>query len=383
MREGFSVFDSEMHIFENPETWARYMDPAFKGLEPRLFGNHAGDFRMMVPTRAREYVLPLGSDDDPFEEGSAFHRSPQYEPGGRYFSARERGFDAISQLEAMDIEGIDRSVVFPTQAILHIAIADMDPDQAAAYCRAYNSWVKDYCQADPKRLLPAGVLSWHRVEDAVAETARLADMGFQAVIVRPEGDGVVWFDPSWEPLWALIEQRGLALCFHATSEVYLPQLIQRYRGKSKAASVVVSMRFDMITAMIDIIVGGVLDRHPGLRVAFLESNCGWAPWLLWRMDEVWELGMRDVELFGSKLPEPPSFYFKRQCFISVEPEEYYVDKVVDLIGDDNLVWSTDWPHGDSRYPDATKTLLSLPISETTKRKILWDNPNRLYALGTE
>ena len=77
----------------------------------------------------------------------------------------------------------------------------------------------------------------------------------------------------------------------------------------------------------------------------------------------------------------PSEYFKRQCFVSVDPDEYLVEDVVKRVGDDNLVFSTDWPHGDARFPVAVDTLLGLPgLEDETKRKILWDNTARMYSL---
>ena len=123
--------------------------------------------------------------------------------------------------------------------------------------------------------------------------------------------------------------------------------------------------------------GGILERHPRLRVAFLEGNCGWVPFLLWRMDEHWEwLG----DVYARELTMAPSAYFKRQCFVSVECDEEPVKHVIEAIGDDRIVFSTDFPHGDSKFPRAVESFLRLPISEESKRKILWDNCAAYYGL---
>jgi predicted TIM-barrel fold metal-dependent hydrolase len=91
--------------------------------------------------------------------------------------------------------------------------------------------------------------------------------------------------------------------------------------------------------------------------------------------------MGDQERFG--LSMPPSAYFRRQCFVSIEPDEHPAKYVIQEIGDDNTVLSTDWPHGDSRYPQAIDTFLRLPdVAQQSKRKILWDNCARLYRLET-
>ena len=80
------------------------------------------------------------------------------------------------------------------------------------------------------------------------------------------------------------------------------------------------------------------------------------------------------------LKTAPSEYFKRQCFVSVECDEEPVKYVIDAIGDDRLVFSTDFPHGDSKFPRAVEAFLQLPISEQSKRKILWDNCAAYYGL---
>ena len=122
----------------------------------------------------------------------------------------------------------------------------------------------------------------------------------------------------------------------------------------------------------------MLERFPNLRVALLEGNCSWAPWLLERLDEHWEwVGGLDVP----ELDRPPSEYFRTNCFLSIEADELPARYYVEQFGDDNLVFSTDYPHGDSKYPDAVTGFLDLPgVSEESKRKILWDNWARLYGL---
>lgn len=81
-------------------------------------------------------------------------------------------------------------------------------------------------------------------------------------------------------------------------------------------------------------------RHPKLRVAFLEANCSWLPWLLWRLDEGWE---REGDVWAPDLTIAPSQYFKRHCVVSVEPDEITATHVIDAIGSGQIVFSTDYP----------------------------------------
>jgi uncharacterized protein len=121
--------------------------------------------------------------------------------------------------------------------------------------------------------------------------------------------------------------------------------------------------------------GGILERHPKMRVAFLEANCSWLPWLLWRLDEGFE---REGDIFMPDLVMKPSEYFRRQCWISIEPDETPARYTIAEFGCDQLVFSTDYPHGDSKYPNAVASFLELTLSDDEKRKILWDNCARFY-----
>jgi uncharacterized protein len=123
----------------------------------------------------------------------------------------------------------------------------------------------------------------------------------------------------------------------------------------------------------------VLERFPNLRVAFLEGNCSWLPWALYRLDERWELRKGYA---NEPLSRRPSDYFLRQCFISVDVEEDLVSDVISRIGDGNIVISTDYPHADSQWPNAINRFMAIDgISDGSRRKILWHNCARLYNIS--
>ena len=109
-----------------------------------------------------------------------------------------------------------------------------------------------------------------------------------------------------------------------------------------------------------------LSAIPGCAWLFFEGNCGWLPFLLWRLDEHWEMF---GDQWAPELKNPPSYYFKRQCYASVEADEEPVKYAIDFLGNDRLVFSTDFPHVDTKYPKAVERFLQLPIGEEDKRKI--------------
>jgi predicted TIM-barrel fold metal-dependent hydrolase len=369
---GFKVLDSDMHCMEPADLWERYIDDVYKPFAPRGLQEYIADLRLVIngktmPRHSSLRSRPRNGGEDPFQKRRE-----------RFKAAAERGWDGVSQLEAMDTEGIDVAVVYPSRGLFAQAIDDVDPAFAAAIARAYNDWLHDYCKPDPNRLLGAGMISPHDVRDAVEEARRgVEDLGFRAIFVRPNPvQGRNWHDAYFEPLWDELERLNVPLGFHEGFGPYLPQVGDRFGGDIQMVHTACHP-MEMMLAVISMIGGGVLERHPNLRVAFLEGNCSWVPFLLWRLDEHYEVTFRRPD---SKLTMKPSEYFKRQCFVSVEADEDFVKQVIDYMGDDTIVFSTDWPHGDSKYPHAVESFMQLPISAESKRKILWDNCARYYQI---
>ncbi len=129
-------------------------------------------------------------------------------------------------------------------------------------------------------------------------------------------------------------------------------------------------------AFLTLLEGGVLERHPSLRFAFLESGCGWLPYWLWRLDEI-EYKNVGFEI-EANVKMKPSDYFRRQCYIAAEPEPYLGD-LVKHIGEDRILFGSDYPHPD-HGPDITDDLVKLEglVSRPVLQKLLWDNPKRFY-----
>jgi predicted TIM-barrel fold metal-dependent hydrolase len=385
---GFMVFDSDMHCVEPPDLWARYIADEFKARAPR---SHEIAFRCVLPYFLVDgrimptmfKTIPAGLTVEMIEQ--AMLQSPQVDIVKRkqeikykYFS--ERDWSSRSHLDAMDEEGVDLTVVFPTSGLLSMAIDDLEPRFAAAIASAYNDWLYDYCQADPTRLFGAAMISAHDVDNAVAEVERaVTKLGFRGVFLPPNLiAGRPWYDPYYESLWSAIEAHDVPLCFHEAIGTALPQVGDCF-GTNVYLRHVACHPMEMMLGVLNMCGGGVLERHPKLRVAFLEGNAGWVPWLLDRMDDHYEM---NFGISPDVLPHKPSTYFHRQCYISVETDEETVADVINRIGERSLLLSTDWPHPDSKYPRAIQTFLDKPeLSDDTKRRILWDNSARLYGFS--
>ena len=373
-RNHFKVLDSDMHLMEPVDLWQRYIDSPFKDRAPLgLTSVNVRDLRMAHADR-RLWGLPPTHGQRNANQGHNFRKNQSI-----YRSHAERGWTAEVQLEAMDIEGIDVAVLYPTRGLQVLSEPDMEPKLAAALARAYNNWLYDFCEKSPNRLLGAGMISPFDLDEAVTELKRCAkELGFRAIFMRANiMNGRNWYDEYYEPLWAALEEFGIPIGFHESSSSAGRQIGDHFEPNFMLRRAV-AQPMEQMVGLVSVCSGGVLARHPKLRVAFLEANCTWLPWLLWRLDEGWE---REGDVWAKDLSRKPSDYFKKQCFVSVEPDEDGVRYVIDYVGADRLVFSTDYPHGDSKFPEAVQSFLQLDIRDEDKRKILWDNTAEFYKVN--
>jgi len=376
-KNGFRILDSDMHIMEPPDLWQRYTDAPFRDRAPIGLVDTVRDLRMVSPDGK-----PWGRPPADVEGGAA--RGPGHKFSAdyvRYQSHHDRGWTSDVQIEAMDAEGIDVAVLYPTRGLHTLARTDLDAPFAAALARAYNNWLYDFCQRDPDRLIGVGMISPFNVDDAVSETHRVVqELGFRGVFVRANVvSGRSWNDTYYDPLWSTLEELDVPIGFHESATSAASQVGEQFEPDFMLRHTF-SHPVEQMLALGAVCAGGVLERHPRMRAAFLEGNCSWLPWLLWRLDGHLEM-VRDV--WSPDMKMLPSEYFKRQGYVSVDCDERTVKYAIDYIGNDNIVFSTDFPHIDAKFPDSSEVFLQLPITEEDKRKILWDNCATFYGTSVK
>ena len=367
MKNGFRAFDSDMHVYDPADLYEKYMNPRWGERIPRgqRNGKHGRiQFHIGGGTTLRAIT-------DVIDHG-------QKQVADRYDFAVARGYDAVSQLQAMEQEGLDAAVLFRTSP-LHCD-ETLEAPYANDLCKAWNDWIADFCKEDPRRLKASALITLHDVDLAIEEVRRaVKKLGVAGLSLCPEPiNGRRIHDRCFDPLWAEIEKLGAALCFHPPARPKQDQVANKFFGHPNEAIVALALRnpVELIQAVASFCAGGVLEKFPRLRVAFLEGNCAWLPWLLYRLDE---RAILHGPLADVPLSRKPSDYFLKQCFISVDPDEYLVSDVIKRIGDDAIVVSTDYPHIDAHFPHAIDEFLEIAeLSDASRRKILWDNCARLY-----
>ncbi len=360
------VVDADGHVVEPRHAWATVPER----YRPVITSDAHG-YEHVVVDGKEILAVPLGTLATPgahFSDPQAFLALEDAHPGGSDPSAR---------LVDMDAEGIDQAVLFPSVGLYFWALDD--PEAALPIARAYNDWLASYCAAAPTRLFGAAMLPMQDPLAAAAELRRAChELGFVAAFVRPNPcRGRSLSDRAYEPVWEAAEESAMTIAVHEGSSVIVPTLGSD-RPFNPLVLHAVSHTFEEMLACAQLIAFGVLERHPQLRVVFLESSGGWVPFWLERLDE-------QAESFGGFCPElrmAPSEYFARQCWISYEIDEHTLPALAPFIGEDRIVWGSDYPHHDATFPGAVETLRRTMVTMPSEAqvKILGANAAGLYGL---
>ncbi len=374
MARQYNVIDADGHILEPLNLWTDYIEPQYRDRAPRLVTNNQGRQQLQVDTAL------LGSAERGLGAIGAIGARDGHviADGFEYSQGRAGGFDPHKRIPDMDMDGIDAAFLYPSIGLFVGGI--QDPGLAGATCRAYNRWLADYCKPYPDRLFGVAMLPMQDVDQAIKEmTYARKELGFHAGFLRPNPyNNRLIHDPVYEPFWTAAEELDFAIGFHEGASPGMPQVgVDRFQGRG--AQHIISHTMEMMLACLSMIWGGVCERHPKLRVGFLESGGGWiAPWLD-RMDRHFD----DQGFNDSGLKSRPSEIFQRQCWISFEPVEGSLKVLADYVGPNKIMWATDYPHPDGFFPGAPKMIQKQldGLSDETRRGVMAGGAMGFYGLN--
>ena len=364
MKEGLRFVDCDMHVTEPEDLFHRYLDPRFRDRVTLPVGADGKFKRGMIVIDGKPNFIDweiqkyrkrtTGLDKTKsISQPLSGSRSAE---SGRLNFAIERGFDPVAQVMGMEMEGIDIAVLFPTTGLNIIAVEDMDPLMSVALCEAYNNWIHEFCQHSPDQLKFAAMLPIHDVNLACKELVRcVTELGAVGSMIRPNLiKGHFWHSNYWNDLYALHEELDVTWGFHEGTGVWNSHMNEIY-GENRFYRHVASHWIEMQQALIAMIIGGVFEFYPNLRVAFLEAQNSWVPGILTRIE--WDYPQyRDSH--APYLSLTPKEYFRRNCWAAVEGSEPEIAATASLIGADRMCISTDYPHFDSNFPNVSSNLIA-------------------------
>ncbi|HXG52962.1 MAG TPA: amidohydrolase family protein [candidate division Zixibacteria bacterium] len=358
------VIDADGHVLERNIPWTDLLDEPYRSRAPKAVEDNRGVAFTMIEGK----LVPK-----PTGKGCGFVGAPRSR-----LPAPTRGMvDPVARLRDMDLEGIDAAVLFGTSPFLSLPFVE-DKDLACAVARVYNDWLAGYCKADPRRLKGVALTAIQDPTEAVRELRRaVTELGFVAAAVPPTSASRKNLDdPDLHPFFAEAERLGVPVCIHVGAGDGVPAGTERFDHPFFTHAM--AHPFEQMIAVLCVVVGGVLERFPRLRVAFMEAGAGWVPYWMERLDEHFEYLRPTVPW----LTRPPSEYMRsEQMFYAFEIEEKTLPYVADFVGAERLVFASDYNHSDSKFPGAVKEVMErTDLPAETKAKLMGENAARLYRI---
>jgi predicted TIM-barrel fold metal-dependent hydrolase len=380
MIEG-KIVDVDGHVLEPPDLWQQYLESKYRDRAIRIEKDSAGVEYLVVEGQPMYASRGIGVNGP----GIGQPCNQIWRKGADHFGYQDGprgGYDPQARVQVLDEEGIDAALLYPSLGLMWEAVVN-DPELLAAYCRAYNNWLCDFCQPYPDRLIPIAHISLRDVEAAVTELKRVAKRGMKGVMLYPYApNGRPLWDQCYDPFWAEAQTAGLPIGLHVAAtpngnvQDWVPPAERHLNSLYFWHTMIVSPVADVQNAFAALFQGAVFDRFPTLRIVLLETGAGWIAHLLERMDAKYnKLG------FLTGLKHLPSEYFKRQCWISFDPDETTLPALVQRYGAEKFFWASDYPHFDAvlgAVPEVKERIVSLPAA--AQRRILGDNVVEVYNL---
>lgn len=349
--------DADGHILEPAGLWEAYIEARYRDRALRI-ARDADELEYLeiggVPSKMtrKGYPATLGRMGE--RDLDAFRPSPDK----TYMANAPYGaMDAAERLKLLDAEGLDAAVLYPTLGILWEAELD-DIELSQAYCRAYNRWIADFCRGSGGRLVPIAHLSLGDPPAAARELKRAVRDGCRGAFVVPftlsrKAHG----DPVHDPVWTMAQALDVPIAIHPSFEPFELRSRRFADGHRLSLLAAVTAADGVRHAFTSLFDFATFERFPRLKIVILESGAGWIGYWLDRLDGVYEatfLGNRTA------LKHKPSDYFRRQCFISCDPDERTIPALMQLYGADRFFWASDYPHPDHTgdYLQALETMAS-------------------------
>ncbi len=331
------LIDCDSHILEPADLWLNYLEERFKPRAIRIEETDGVEQLIIGEQVVLQGVLAgLG--------GAHVDKTKLFVPGMKYIDgAPAASYDPRAKLEQMDAWGLDHALVFPTICILPFPTDDQD--LANAYCRAYNNWMYDFAQVCEGRVWPVAVINWHDVDEAANELERCIARGAKALFVPPETVAAKRpGDPAFDRLWALCQEAGVPGCLHVVvrfSGAAVPFAEWHATSPGPIFGFGLGATGQMIPALTSMLTDGLFERFPNLKIVSVEAGAGYAPYLMDRLDAKYEV-FRDLVAIQKK----PSDYIRSNCYFVAEPLERTIDTALELVGQDRIMWGSDYPHVD-------------------------------------
>ena len=375
LKPGLMAISADSHVTEPPEAYTRYIDPKYRDIAPKVIPNPD-------PAIHNELYVAEGMGGFPFHTAAAAGMRPQdmsLDRGG-FATMHQAGWDPKKRIEAQDQDGILAEILYPTIGM--VLCGHPDVDYMHACFRAYNQWMRDYVQEDPKRLYGVGQSAVRSPKDAIADLHQIKELGLKSVMM-PSMPGCADMDydhPEFDAVWKTAVELDLPVSFHILTGRGGNFVFKPPRGGKMAGFNSIMRDLQDIAGMF--IFGRVFERHPDLRIVLVESDAGWIPHFCARMDHIYK--RHRFWMKSDSMEKLPSEYFQENVYATFQ-DDWVALQSTHMLNPQRLMWANDYPHSDSTWP-WSHDLLTHHLKGLPQQQIDWilrENVKQLYKLDVD
>jgi predicted TIM-barrel fold metal-dependent hydrolase len=363
----FPIISADSHITEPPNTYIDHIEAKFKDSAPRMVRDEEGGDMFVAEGMPRP--VPMGLV-------AAAGKAPEdiRVKGVPFEELHRGGWDPDARLGEQQRDGVAAEFLYPTVGMALCNHRDFDYKHACFH--AYNRWISEYCSKHPTRLIGAGQTAMRSPSDGIADLHAIKNLGLRGVMM-PGDPAVEDYDsPVYDDFWRTAIELELPVSFHI-----LTTRDQRPRGPAMNSFASVIRGCQDIIGML--ILGGVFERHPELKLVCVEADAGWVPHYMYRLDHAYKRHRYWLKT-GQELSRLPSEYFAENVYTTFQ-DDWVAFKVADLMNWERLMWANDFPHSDSTWPWSQEMLKehAVALRAPQRRAILSQNVASLYQIDIE
>ncbi len=366
MRVDYPIISADSHITEAPNTYVDYIDPKFRDVAPHVVSTEdRGDIYVI---EGMKRSIPMGLI------AAAGQKADELNMTATYDELHPSGYNSATRLADQERDGVSCEIIYPSVGMVLCNHPDLDYKRAAM--RAYNRWIVDYCSIDPNRLLALGQSAIRTPAEGISDLEEMKQQGIRGVMM-PGNPGLEDYDSLiYDDFWKACVELQMVPSFHILTSS--SDNLGGQRGPKMAGFLSIIRGCQDIMAML--VLGGVFDRHPDLKVVCAEADAGWAPHFMYRMDHAFD---RHRAWLTANIDTMPSDYFREHIYMTFQ-DDWIAFQNANQMNWRRLLWANDFPHSDSTWPWSQKLLddHAAHLTPEQQRAILCDNIAELYNIDT-
>ena len=374
----YRVISADNHIIEPPDLWTGRMDSRYLDSCPRVAVLNGKEVWLVEDRIVGQGVIGQGA-----RAGFRFDEEQKKKlvnSVNTYEQVRPGAYDPDEAVKDMDIDGIDVGVIYPTEAF-EVYHECRGSELLTAIFATYNDWLGEFCGAQPERLKGIGMINIDDVQTGIREMERCRKMGMMGAGIPVFNSRMRYNSPYFEPLWSAAEDLDMTISLHINTNRPADHEEFGVAGVAVAPLFFITGDYWPKLSLADMILSGVFERHPKMRVTVVEYELGWAANFVQRLDYHYDQSASGLNGYRFKGDMMPSDYFHKHCFIGTMEDGLGI-KLRDIIGVDNIMWGADYPHVESTFPKSQEFLAQIlaDCTEEEKAKISGGNATRAYGL---